>query len=109
VGSGIEALAEVVAAAAVSDQAKVPCADGKLPLAFLLEQGHQLGGKLREYLAHKRMLGFHRMTITEGTAIYGRRVTRNCESPPTGQLSIPWANYRSQSHLPGPCWVARAE
>jgi hypothetical protein len=34
VGFGIEALAEVVAAAAVSDQAKVPCADGKLLLAF---------------------------------------------------------------------------
>jgi hypothetical protein len=109
VGSGIEALAEVVAAAAVSDQAKLPCADGKLPLAFLLEQGHQLGGKLREYLAHKRMLGFHRMTITEGTAaIYGRRVTRNYESPPTGptvdpmgQLSVPVTFTRSL--LGSPC------
>jgi hypothetical protein len=65
VGFGIEALAEVVTAAAVSDQVKVPCADGKLLLAFLLEQGHQLSGKLREYLAHKRMLGFHGKTITE--------------------------------------------
>lgn len=59
VGFGIKALAEVVAAAAVSDQAKVPCADGKLLLVFLLEQGHQLSSKLRKYLAHKRMLGFH--------------------------------------------------
>jgi hypothetical protein len=109
VGSGIEALAEVVAAAAVSDQAKVPCADGKLPLAFLLEQGHQLGGKLREYLAHKRMLGFHRMTITEGTAIYGRRVTRNCESPPTGPTVDPMGQLSVTVTVTRSCWVARAE
>ena len=88
-GSGREALAEVVAAAAVSDQAKVPCADGKLPLAFLLEQGHQLGGKLREYLAHKRMLSFHRMTIPREPPSTAGGVTHNCESPPTGPTVDP--------------------
>lgn len=56
---GAEALTEIVTAAAVGDQTKVPCADGEVALAFLLEQGHQLGDKLREDLAHKRMLGFH--------------------------------------------------
>jgi hypothetical protein len=45
-------LTEVVAAAALGDQAKVPRADGKLALAFLLEQRHQLGDKLREDVAH---------------------------------------------------------
>lgn len=55
----LEALAEIVTAATVGDQAKVPCADGKFGFALLLEQSHQLGDKLREDLAHKRMLAFH--------------------------------------------------
>ena len=62
---GIKALAEVVTAATAGDQAKVPGADGKLLLAFLLEQGNQLSDELGEHLAHKRMPGFHGQTITE--------------------------------------------
>lgn len=63
---GVEALTEVVAAAALGDQAKVPCADGKLALAFLLKQRHQLGDKLREDVTHKRMLGSHERNHNQG-------------------------------------------
>lgn len=63
---GAEALTEVVAAAALGHQAKVPRADGKLALALLLEQRHQFGDKLREDVAHKRMLGSHERNHNQG-------------------------------------------
>jgi len=69
-----EALAEVVAAAALVDQAEIPRTDGQLTFSFALQESDQLRDEFREDGADEGVVLLHarRVAVTRPAGACGR-------------------------------------
>lgn len=56
---GLDALAKVIAAAALVNQPQIPRADGQLPFSFFLQEGSQLGDEIWEDVANEGVVLLH--------------------------------------------------
>lgn len=54
-----DALAEVIGAAALVNQAKIPRADSQLALSFIFQEGGQLGDEIWEDVANEGVVLIH--------------------------------------------------
>ncbi|GHI09865.1 hypothetical protein Scel_81860 [Streptomyces cellostaticus] len=60
---GLEALAKVIAASAVVDQAKIPRTDGQFTFSFVLQEGDQLCDEIREDIADEGVVLLHERSM----------------------------------------------
>lgn len=58
-----DALAEVIAAAALANQTNIPHADGQLAFPLLLQESGQLGNEIREDVANEGLVMLHGGTV----------------------------------------------
>lgn len=54
-----DALAEIIAAAALIDQTQIPRTDGQLTFSLILQEGRQLGDEIWEDVTNKGMALLH--------------------------------------------------
>lgn len=54
-----DALAKVIAAAALIDQPQIPRADSQLALSFILQEGNQLGDEIWKDVANEGVVLLH--------------------------------------------------
>ncbi|GAA2226618.1 hypothetical protein GCM10010430_02180 [Kitasatospora cystarginea] len=67
-----DALAKVIAAAALAYQTKIPCADGQYRFPFGLQESRQLGGEIWEDIAYEGVVQLHGVRVA-GAAGSARR------------------------------------
>ncbi|MEV3920844.1 hypothetical protein [Actinomadura coerulea] len=54
-----DALAEIIAAAALINQTQIPRTDGQLTFSLILQEGRQLGDEIWEDVTNKGMVRLH--------------------------------------------------